>query len=352
MKIKLGVYLLCFFLLLPWNSALLGMEKETIPTPADRAFNHAPSIVEIPGQGLLVAWYSGSKEKNRDTAIFFSFKKSGSQKWSTPRILIDTPSRADGNPVLFFKNKEIYCFYSVLWGTGWSTARLFYVKSLVEPKEKDFSWSPPCRISPFYKTGELMRGKPVALNEKSFFLPLYQELFGYSSYLYLIREGKVVWRSSYLKSSPGNLQPVIVPLPTLWLMFMRSARGGYLWEATSRNQGKTWSKPVKRKDLPQPNSGFDALRLSSGRIILVFHNNPKDTHSLNISISEDGGKSFSLKKVIEENKKEKFLYPSVIQDAKGKIHIVYTVNKKEIRHIVLGEKELLESKEKTSDFRH
>jgi len=350
-KIKISPGLLSFLLLFSWNSVIFSLEKETIPTPPDRAFNHAPSIIEVPGQGLLVAWYSGSKEKNKNTAIFFSFKKAGRQKWSSPRVLVDTPSRADGNPVLFFKDNAIYCFYSVLWGTGWSTARIFYVKSPVAPGENDLSWSPPRRISPFYKTGELVRGKPVDSKGESFFLPLYQELFGYSSYLYLIRKGRVAWRSPYLKTSPGNLQPVIIPLRTSWLMFMRSARGGYLWEAISRDQGKTWSTPVKRRDLPQPNSGFDTLRLSSGRIILVFHNNPENTHSLAISISEDEGKSFSLKKVIEEDKKRKFLYPSVIQDARGKIHIVYTVNKKEIRHVVLREKELLGRKGKSIDFR-
>ena len=341
MKIKVSISHLCFLLLFFSDSPVLSMEKERIPTPAGRPFNHAPTIVELPDGRLIVAWYSGTKEKSRDTAILFTLRK-GEKKWSPPEILVDTPQRAEGNPVLSILGKEIYCFYSVLWGKGWSTAHLFYVKSQVESEKNIFFWTPPLRISPFYRTGEMGRGKPISLQGNSFLLPIYQELFGYSSYVCLIRGGKVIWRSHYLKSKPGNLQPVLIPLQDFLLMFMRSAEGGYLWESISRDKGRTWSRPVKRKDLPHPNTGFDAIRLTSGRIILVFHNNPKEAHSLVIGVSKDEGKSFSLRKTIEENEKDKFLYPSVIQDSHGKIHIVYTVNKREIRHAILTEQELLE----------
>ncbi len=123
------------------------MEKETLPLPADRVFNHAPSLLELPDGTLLVAWSSGSKEKNRDNAILLSFKKPDSKEWSTPQILVDTPNRADGNPVLFLFGNEIYCFYSSLWGTGWSTAQLFYTKSKLNGT--NFSWILLKEFSPF-----------------------------------------------------------------------------------------------------------------------------------------------------------------------------------------------------------
>ena len=315
------------------------MEKETLSLPADRVFNHAPSLLELPDGTLLVAWYSGSKEKSRDNAILLSFKKPDSKEWSNPQILVDTPNRADGNPVLFFLDSKIYCFYSSLWGTGWSTAQLFCTKTKLDGN--NFSWTSPQRIFPFYRMGDLGRGKPVILDNKEFILPLYKEFSGYYSYVCKFREGKMVYQSPLLRSKPGNLQPAIILISDGdLLMLMRPEKGGCFWQSFSKDNGKTWDEVVKREDLPNPGSGFDILRLISGKIILVFNDNPKTRNNLTIALSEDEGRSFPIRKILEKEENVEFSYPSVIQDSKGKIHIVYSVNKEEIRHIILAAKDI------------
>ncbi|MCK4905848.1 exo-alpha-sialidase [bacterium] len=335
------------FIFLIFQSEIgICMERETLPLPADRIFNHAVSLLELSDGTLLVAWSSGSKEKNRDTAIVLSFKSPIVNNWSEPQILIDTPNRADGNPIIFLLNNEIYCFYSYLWGTGWSTARLFYTKSKLNVLTGDvmdinFSWTSPKRVFPFYKMGDLGRGKPVILDNKGFLLPLYKEFSGYYSYVCEFIDGKIIYNSALIKSSPGNLQPAIVQvMGGELLMLMRPERGGYFWQSFSKDKGKTWSKPEQRKDLFNPGSGFDLLRLASGNIILVFNDDSKSRTNLTIALSEDNGKSFPIRKILEEEEDVDFAYPSAIQDLKGKINIVYSVDKKEIRHIVLDEEEI------------
>ena len=337
----LVIFLLC--------QAKVGIciEKETIPLLSDRVFNHAASLLELPDGTLLTAWSSGSKEKSRDTAIIYSFKKPDIKEWSTPQILVDTPNRADGNPVVFLLDNEIYCFYSSLWGTGWSTARLFYTNSKLNGA--NFSWTSPKRIFPFYRMGDLARGKPVVLNDKEFVLPLYKEFSGYYSYACKFRGGKIVYQSPLIRSNPGNLQPAVIPiLDGNLFMLMRPEKGGCFWQSFSNDKGQTWSDAIKREDLSNPGSGFDLLKLASGNIILVFNDDSKTRTKLTVALSEDEGKSFPIRKVLEEEKNVEFSYPSVIQDLKGKIHIVYSVNKKEIRHIVLNEEEIL-TRPKTKD---
>jgi predicted neuraminidase len=356
------IYIFLFLFLIFQLEVGICMEKETLPLPADRIFNHAVSLLELPGGTLLAAWSSGNKEKSRDTAIFLSFKTPIDKEWSKPQILIDTPDRADGNPVIFLVDNEIYCFYSSLWGTGWSTARLFYTKSILNRNKfgsgfnsVDFSWTLPKRVFAFYRMGDLGRAKPVILNDKEFLLPLYKEFSGYYSYVCKFIDGEMVYNSALIRTNPGNLQPAIVPMMDgEFFMLMRPEKGlrpqrvvepegGYFWQSFSKDKGETWSKPEQRKDLFNPGSGFDLLQLASGKIVLIFNNDLKNRNNLTIALSQDNGKSFPMKKVLEEEKDVDFAYPSAIQDSKGRIHIVYSVNKKEIRHIIMDEEEILES---------
>jgi len=334
------------------------MEKEILPIPDGGVFNHSPNILQLPDGTFLTVWNSGSKEKGRDTAIVFSSRKPGFSQWSRPKILVDTPNRADGNPVIFLLGDKIYCFYSSLWGTGWSTAQLFYVKSQINGAH--FSWTSPKRLFPFYRMGDLARSKPIILNDEEFILPLYKEFSGYYSYVCKFDKEKVVYHSAFIKTYPGNLQPAVTAsADDIFFMLMRPEKslrpslrseasrrdvepeGGYFWQSFSSDKGKTWDKATKREDLFNPGSGFDLLRLKSGNVALIFNDNPKNRNNLTIALSEDEGDTFPIRKVLEEGENIDFGYPSMIQDSKGKIHIVYSVDKKEIRRLVIGEEEIL-----------
>lgn len=277
------------------------MGKETLPIPGDRVFNHSPNILQLPDGTLLVAWSSGSKEKSKDTAIVFSFKTVETGKWSEPEMLVDTSNRADGNPVVFLFGDEIYCFYSYLWGSGWSTARLSYVKSKLNGTK--FSWTSPKKVFPFYRMGDLARSKPIILNDKEFLLPLYKEFSGYYSYVCKFDKEKIIHHSALIKTSPGNLQPAIVPLSDdKFFMLMRPEKGGYFWQSFSDDNGKIWHEAVKREDLQNPGAGFDLLKLASGKIALIFNDNQDERDNLTIALSQDGGKSFPIRRILEEEK--------------------------------------------------
>jgi len=86
-------------------------------------------------------------------------------------------------------------------------------------------------------------------------------------------------------------------------------------------------------DLPNPNSGTDAVTLRDGRHLLVYNHTTHDRHPLNIAISPEG--TTWTPSVTLENEEGEFSYPAVIQGEDGRIHITYTWNRRRIKHAVL-----------------
>src|SRR5918993_5875746 len=83
----------------PWKQGILVDEFifETAPFPE----SHAATIVETP-DGLIAAWFGGTKERNPDVEIWMSKMKG--DKWTTPvavanGIINDSVRYACWNPV-------------------------------------------------------------------------------------------------------------------------------------------------------------------------------------------------------------------------------------------------------------
>jgi predicted neuraminidase len=95
-------------------------------------------------------------------------------------------------------------------------------------------------------------------------------------------------------------------------------------------------------DLPNPNSGTDAVTLRDGRQLLVYNHNirtgshNKGRSPLNVAISPDGTNWFAAL-VLEDDPDAPngFAYPAVIQTRDGLVHITYTWERKRIKHVVI-----------------
>ena len=71
-------------------------------------------------------------------------------------------------------------------------------------------------------------------------------------------------------------------------MFVRTTnRIGKIALADSKDNGITWSalEPI---DLPNPNSGIDAVALTDGRIVLIYNHTAKGRTPLKLAVSPDG----------------------------------------------------------------
>lgn len=322
---------------------MLRQENIFEVTP-DRPECHASNIVELPDGDLLASWFAGSKEGRPDVAILYSRLPQGSERWTPPKVLADTPNKSDGNSVLFVDRERIlWLFYVTMYGNDWTEAKIKYKKST----DNGFTWSK----SEIFRgrLGWMLRNKLIILRNGRIIFPVYDEANRDSMIMFSDNNGKSWTTSNKITSSPGNLQPTVVELSNGTLLaFMRSyfansslddnsfgSAGAYIWQSTSMDKGKTWT-PATPTGFKNPNSAIDMVASSSGNIILVFNDSFHSRTPLNIALSEDEGKTWPHTRTLEAGRGS-FSYPCIIQTRNDRIHVTYSYCRKAIKHVVFDE---------------
>src|SRR5205823_466879 len=81
-------------------------------------------------------------------------------------------------------------------------------------------------------------------------------------------------------------------------------------------------------EIPNPGSGLDAVVLKSGVWLMVYNDTERGRNSLAVSLSEDEGRTWPIKRHLEEDSPGasagSYSYPSVIQARDGSIHVTYS----------------------------
>ena len=93
-------------------------------------------------------------------------------------------------------------------------------------------------------------------------------------------------------------------------------------------QGGTWTQ-AHLLDLPNPNSGIDAVGLRDGRVVLIYNDTIKGRTPLNLAISSDG-EHFKMFYTLEDEPGE-YSYPAIIQGKNGDLLMTWTWDRKRIR---------------------
>ena len=303
---------------------------------------HASTIVEIsPGQ-LVAAWFGGTAERNPDVGIWVARQESG--RWQPARevangIQPSGPRLPTWNPVLFQpKSGPLFLFYKV--GPSPST----WWGMVMTSTDSGKTWSPPRRL-PEGILGPI-KNKPLELADGTWISPSSTEgnKEGWLVHFELTRDAGETWtRTAVLRKSPNldAIQPSILAHANGALQAVCRSKQGVVAQTWSKDQGRTWSA-LTAIDLPNPNSGTDAITLADGRHLLVYnHSGHRATEAkgnrypLDIALSRDG---ISWKRVLtleHEPCSAGYSYPAVIQSRDGLIHVTYTWDRKMIKHVVL-----------------
>jgi predicted neuraminidase len=316
------------------------LQSEFIFTTAPFPSCHASTMVETKA-GLVAAWFGGTAERNPDVCIYVS--RFENKRWTPPVAVADGVGFATNrlptwNPVLFQpKRGPLMLFYKV----GPSPATWWGMLTTSEDGGK--TWATPRRL-PDGILGPI-KNKPVQLANGDILCP--------SS-----TEGDGGWRVHFERSSDlgqtwtatapvndgkeiGAIQPSILFHPHNLLQVIGRTRNDKLFEIWSADDGKSWGQ-MTLTDLPNPNSGTDAVTLRDGRQLLVYnHNlrtgsNNKGRSPLNVAVSKDG-KTWQAAMVLEDSPDAPngFAYPAVIQTHDGLVHITYTWERQRIKHVVI-----------------
>jgi predicted neuraminidase len=146
----------------------------------------------------------------------------------------------------------------------------------------------------------------------------------------------VTWeRTPFLNSKEIRaIQPTILLHKGGSIQMLCRSTGNSILSSWSSDNGRIWNE-LTPTTLPNPNSGIDAVTLRDGRQLLVYNHLIKGRNMLNVAVSENGIEWKAAALLENDLKDTEFSYPAVIQTDDGSVHIVYTWNRKLIKHVVI-----------------
>jgi len=310
---------------------------------------HGSSVCALPGGELATIWYGGEREGAADVAIYMSRRSAGSEGvWSPAEKLLDPVDvesdtgrnvRKLGNAVLFPDPEgRLWLVYVSVSVGGWSGSLLNVKRS--DDGGRTWTESRRLTLSPFLNFSTLVRAKPFFTADGWIGLPVYHEFVAkYPQILWLEPGADIAVSRFHLRRLPvvaDLLQPAVVPLDEQRaLMLLRdSGSARMLHVAHSADAGWSWTKPLPT-NIPNPDSGIDAIRLHDGRIVLAYNDARDDRRRLRLAVSRDEGTTWAAGPVLEEADEGEFSYPSLVQDNLGMIHVTYTWQRLRIKHVQL-----------------
>jgi predicted neuraminidase len=296
---------------------------------------HASTIVET-RNGLVAAWFGGTREGANDVGIWVSRYAAG--RW-TPPVEAATGIEPDGtrypcwNPVLFDMADALTLFYKVgpnprSW---WGMVRT--------SKDHGRTWSAGRRL-PDQVLGPI-KNKPIRLTDGAIVSPSSTESPERPSRWRVHFERSIdsgrTWTLARPPASADGaqidaIQPSILTHPGGRLQALGRTRSGRIFETWSHDAGKTWS-PLALTSLPNPNAGTDAVTLRDGRHVIVYNHTAEGRSPLNVAVSGDG-RTWQPALVLESGPGE-YSYPAVIQTSNGSVHVTYTWKRLRIKHVVI-----------------
>jgi predicted neuraminidase len=309
--------------------------------PGTQHYSHASTVVELKGGDLLVAWFTGPGEGNPEVVIRGARFSQG--KWSDPFELAHADRLACWNPVLFHtKNGRLWLYYK--YGTTprtWLGARKW-------SDDEGQTWSPaenlPAGILGPIKDKPLVLGDGAIVSGSSVEMPQdAPEIGRWSAWIERSADSGATWTKfgpvtlsaemdlpdagAPAPARPhrtiGIIQPSVVQIKGRHLRFYArsQSKAQKIAAADSYDAGKTWSN-LHFIDLPNPNSGIDAVRLRDGRIVLDFNNTTTGRTPLNLAVSRDG-EHFRVFKTLEDAPGQ-YSYPAIIQARNGDLITSYS----------------------------
>ena len=312
---------------------------DTAPYPSC----HASTIAETSAGDLVAAWFGGTHERNPDVCIWFARMVDG--KW-TEAVEVANGLQEDGtryptwNPVLFQPlGGDLHLFYKV-----GPNPRDWWGMVMTSP-DGGVSWSQAKRL-PEGILGPI-KNKPIALDDGTWLSPSSTESSetGWTAHIEITRDQGKTWEIAGPISRGVGLdaiQPSILQHPDGVLQILCRTKQGTVGMAWSYDGGLKWTD-MAATELPNPNSGTDAVTLKDGRHLIIYNHSghmPERSgkgvrYPLSLAVSHDGIIWKRLQDIETEPLPDGYAYPAIIQSSDGLVHITYTYGRKQIKHVVV-----------------
>ena len=342
---------------------------------------HASTITELKNGDLVAAYFGGKHENNPDVCIWVSRKPKGSDTWSEPILAADgvfdlgsdyariagvndsTTAAEVGpikssrqaanvkncrrkscwNPVLFeMPDGELWLFYKIGlkvadW-TGWMARSKDGGKTWSDKEALPEGFLGPVKNKPELIGDRLLCGSSTEVGGWRLHFEIYDLKTKQWKYV-----GPITSNDAPTTEDPSVIKPINVIQPSILklkdgrLKVLCRSRNGKLAQSYSSDGGETWTN-VTLSDVPNNQSGTDAVTLKDGRHALIY--NDFETVSgtkkgprtpLSIALSDDG-ETWRHVLTLEDSPISQYSYPAIIQGKDGTLHCVYTWRRQKVAY--------------------
>jgi predicted neuraminidase len=310
---------------------------------------HASTLVRCVDGRLLVAWFGGTREGHRDSAIWSAIRSArplGREPhrsaadagpgagWSQSKRIAKVAEEAHWNPVLFAPGGDEVALHFKVGATirDWTTWAS-------RSPDGGVSWQRAQPLVPGDRGGRgAVKNKPIRLSSGDWLAGASIESWRrWECFVDRSSDGFEGWQASprialdrrRLKGK-GTIQPALWQSGPEHVHALLRSTEGVLYRSDSSDAGRTWCL-ARPTSIPNNNSGIDIVRMEGGRLALACNpveGNWADRTPLSILFSDDNGETWPSRLDVETGPGE-FSYPALIEDGQGLV-LSFTWNRRRI----------------------
>jgi len=298
----------------------------------------SPSLAQLPGGGIGIAWQGIAGGKYAQDTLWFSRLSDGQWQEALPISSVEDSAGAlfahvdrIGTPVLHAAGERLHLWFGAD-GVGGSSRLLLHSVS----DDGGQHWQPPgaLTVTPLAASAPLAGQPPLALADGGFALPIGRSgLFGHSEWLRLDDRGNIVDKQRL----PGDgSHPAAIANDSRQALVLLTDAGG-LRALRSDDGGASWQE-IARPAIATPGTPIALLRLASGRLLLAA-NRGQGRGTLGLWLGRADGTGWQLARLVENaaDAGADFSEPSLLQTADGSVHLAYAWRRQGIRHLSFNE---------------
>jgi predicted neuraminidase len=241
------------------------------------------------------------------------------------------PARlADGRLQLFFVTVSI---------GGWAGSSI----STVFSEDEGATWSRPQRLitSPFFNLSTLVKSPTVVFADGRLGLPAYHEWIGrFGEFLRL--DAAQILDKRRMSAGRSSIQPIVLigDEQNASAFFRQTRSAGQLKHipvSATQNAGQSWQS-LGDLEIPNPNSAVAGVLLRNGARLLALNNIENGRYRLVLMMSNPKSGEWHVIETIEsdealpDGERKEFSYPYLLSASGNDAHLVYTWDRKKIRH--------------------
>lgn len=314
------------------------IETRVVAKSSESDYYAFPSICRTASGDLLCVFYRGTGHVSPDGKVVMVRSSDEGKTWTKPEVVVDTPQDDRDPSIMQTRSGRILVSFFVLDGANWkpdwdrdtrTTPRVHVACS--DDGGKTFSQARPIDVG---WTWNATSDEVVQLPDGTLLLPFYGRTAGDKvdrSAVAFSKDDGETWNAvpcaSIAYDESGVMafhEPALVRLPdgTIICSLRTTNAGFHLYECRSKDNGKTWSKPI---DTFLHGQAPNLLYHSSGVLFQSYRSWSQDWKVLGAAavFGEPGqpwkpNKEFALVRVGGD-----VSYPSAVELSDGSIYCVY-----------------------------